>query len=89
MKEILDLRRVRKRKPNKKTNISNSWGVQVVKVYDFKQLISYRCEFESQQRLWVLLCKEAIQLPYGTSVVFQVPVVHEIMHAKASVVSLL
>jgi hypothetical protein len=56
----------------------------VIEVVDFKPLVPHRCGFESRQGLWILLCEEAIQLAYGTSVVLlRCPFVPEIMHGRA------
>jgi hypothetical protein len=59
-------------------------GDRVVKVVDFKPLALHRCGFESRRRL--LLCEEATQVAFGTSVVqFVCPFVPEkIMYGRAS-----
>jgi hypothetical protein len=62
---------------------------RVVKVVDYKSLAPHRCGLESRQGLWILSCKEAIQLAYGTSVVLlRCPFMPEIMHGRASEVFL-
>jgi hypothetical protein len=67
------------------------WGVygRVVKVIDFKPLAPHRCGFDSRQGPWILSCEEPIQLAYRMSVVLlRCPFVPEIMHVRASEVSL-
>jgi hypothetical protein len=56
---------------------------RAVKVVNLKPLSPHRCEFESRHGLWILSCKEAIQLACGTSVVLlRCPFVPEIMHGR-------
>jgi hypothetical protein len=60
----------------------------VVKVVGFKLLGSHRCGFEFQQGLWIITCKQAIQLAFGTLVVLhRFPFVPEIMHRRSSYTS--
>jgi hypothetical protein len=56
----------------------------VVKDVDVKPLAHHSCGFESRQGLWIVLCGEAIQLAYETSMVLlRCPFVPEIMHGRA------
>jgi hypothetical protein len=56
----------------------------VVKVVDFKPLVPHLWGLESRQGLWILSCKEAIQLAYGKSeVLLRYSFVPEIMHGRA------
>jgi hypothetical protein len=49
----------------------------------------HRCGFESWQEHWILLCEEAIQLAYGTSVILlRSPFAPEIMHGMVQEVFL-
>jgi hypothetical protein len=63
-----------------------TWGVcrRKVKVIDSKPLAPHRCGFESLQGPRNLLCEEAIQLAYGTSVVLlsSTQFVSEIIHGR-------
>jgi hypothetical protein len=57
----------------------------VDKVVDFKPLAPHHYGFKSQQGLWILSYKKAIQLAYGTSIPVLLGCLFrpEIMHGRA------
>ena len=52
----------------------------MVRVVDIESLAPHHYWFESNQGLWTLSCKEAIQLAYGTSAVLLRYPLNEIMY---------